>query len=134
MRLGLAELVKRYGIPDAVTWTPSSVTRVVFWFGKGIGAEILTLLEDDVFGSVGSIIYYPYQNPVEYQQRWPYVHTRNSFPRGDVIYSTPDLEERNPFDFGVMLATITAQPSSAPTSTATTQPGRMATATLTPTG
>ncbi len=129
----LDDLVIRYGVPDAVTWTPSPVTRIVFWFGKGIGAEISALLDHPEFGIVDGIIYYPYQSPVDYQQRWPYKYTRDSYPRPDVIYSTGDTEKQNPFDFRAMLATITAQPSSAPTSTATTQPTRMATAALTPT-
>lgn len=126
----LIDLVALYGVPDATTWTPRPTTRIVFWFDEGIAAEVFSGVPDRAtppFGNVITLVYFPYQNPLNYEDRWPYNATWptvNDAWTGDYIPT-----EQNPFNFNAMLVTITAQPSRTPTPTFTPRPPQTATPT-----
>ncbi len=117
----LTDFVARYGIPDAVTWADQT-TRVAFWFKAGVAVEVFIAEPDPAFGSINQIVYFPYQSDIGYETRWPF--SRTARYSGHPDYSL----ERNPFDFGAMIKTITAQPSRTPTTTFTPRPTRTPTA------
>lgn len=131
----LADYVAIYGIPDAVTWTPTYDSRVVFWFDEGLAVEVLTATIDRThpsWGWVSRTFYFPFQEVTGYEQRWPYNATKPEMPNLAFAPGDPVPTEQNPFDFDAMVATITAQPSRTPTPTFTPHP--MQTATPTPVG
>lgn len=103
----LSEYVDMYGIPDAVTWSEySPVTRIVFWFRKGIAAEIATT-DDNSFGLVVRITYFPYQDVKNYKVKWPYYWT---FSPEHPLSKIKELHEfihvhgeQNPFNFNYVI-------------------------------
>jgi hypothetical protein len=123
-QLFLSDLLKQFGRPDAVTATNSfPFTVIAFWFEEGIAASTYTanleqywLLpnpDDPLYGRITHIIYFPYQEAEGYEERWPYNRTRAFNPY------LPPLPEgtMNPFDFDMLMATVTAQPSRTSTPT-----------------
>lgn len=107
----LDDWIAELGVPDVLTWTSASTSRVVFWFEHGIAASVLVV---EPFGAIIMPVYFPYQ-PVEgYMNRWPYNRTRTS-PMQHHEAGTPPPSVQNPFDFDVMVATITEVPSHTPT-------------------
>lgn len=104
LKIQLSDLITEYGLPDAVTWTEVLQTRVVFWFERGIAAEV-GVYESDMetihnFGNISNLIYFPYQNNQNYETRWPYNITRTTPPpTGDEVLVPPLPTEQNPFDF-----------------------------------
>lgn len=118
----LSDFVVQFGEPDAITWTSNSTSRIAFWFGQGIAAEITVIPNEQgyepTFGRVATQIYFPYQRIDGYENRWPYNQTRQfnqflSWP----YEGRDDYGPENPFDFNAMIATITAEPSRTPTPT-----------------
>ncbi len=114
-----ADYIVAHGEPDAITWTPSTYSRVAFWFQKGFAVEILTNTIDrtnPAWSRIISIFYFPYQETEGFEQRWPYNAT---WPEWAINRATGDVlpTEQNPFNFDAMVATITAQPSRTPTPT-----------------
>jgi len=116
----IQDLVAEFGVPDAVTWGSSNISRTVFWFDRGIAASVYILEESDIldYGEIGLIDFIPYQSAENFEQRWPYNRTNSENPLGgDHIYGPPPSEIQNPFNFGEVLTTITAEPSRTPTPT-----------------
>lgn len=128
-RLYLDDFVSYLGVPDAVTWSNSPTGRVVFWFEQGIAVEVSAVPNEPgyypTYGRVGTEVYFPYQEVAGYEDRWPYNQTRKFNPylplpqEIGASEAALDFGPENPFDFDAMIATITAQPSRTPTSTAT---------------
>lgn len=117
----LADYIAAHGEPDAITWTPSTYSRVAFWFQKGFAVEIITNTVDrtnPAWGRISSIFYFPYQESTGFDQRWPYNATWSEWApnlaTGDVLPT-----EQNPFNIDGIIATITSQPSRTPTLTST---------------
>jgi len=120
----LIELVEKFGIPDAVTWTSDPSGRIVIWFEDGIAATVLVLPDEEgylpSFGMVTSLTFFPYQDVDGYEDRWPFNQTRPYNPY--LVWPYNDHDEfgpESPFDFHAMIATMTAQPSRTPTLTPT---------------
>ena len=114
------DLVSEYGIPDAVTWGSSNISRTVFWFDEGIAALVFILEESEIldYGEIGLLVYFPYQDVENYEKRWPFNQTNTENPAaGDRVYIPPPSEEQSPFNFDAIIATVTAQPSRTPTPT-----------------
>lgn len=130
-RVNMDTFVRRYGIPDVVTFSTNPNLRVAFWFEYGLAAEfyiVLDPLDNDyppAFGALGRVIYFPFQDAAGYEDRWPFNQT---FPEQLYItYVAPTVPtgvptERNPFDFDAIIATMTAEPSRTVTPTATESP------------
>jgi hypothetical protein len=112
--LFLEDLVAELGVPDAVTWDTSSISRVVFWFKEGLAVSVLTV---EPYGAIISPVYFPYQLAEGYKDRWPFNRKSQHFFEGDERFNPPLPTEQNPFDFDSIVATITAQPSRTPTPT-----------------
>jgi hypothetical protein len=79
-RLYLGDLLVNFGEPDAVTWENDPTGRVVFWFEQGIAVSVSVFPNSPdaypTFGRVGTEIYFPYQDPTNFEDRWPYNQTR----------------------------------------------------------
>lgn len=99
----LPNFVTLYGRPDKVTWTTNPASRVVFWFRKGTAATVYTGSDAVNFGRISDVIYFPYIEG-EYLNVWPYSQTR---PEG--YENSEYIPDQNPFNFGEIIATITAQ-------------------------
>jgi hypothetical protein len=121
-QLYLSEFVSQFEEPDAVTWTSTSTTRILFWFEHGVAVEATHMQLGAVpLGTVTRVILFPYQDIEGYESLWPYNQTRkfNEFlPSPEYL----DFGPENPFDFEAMIATITAEPSRTPTPTFTPRP------------
>lgn len=118
--MSIEDLIAEYGIPDVVTWGSNNISRTVFWFDEGIAISVYILEESEIldYGVIGSIVYFPYQTVEGFEERWPYNRTNSENPvYSGRVYDPAPSEEQNPFDFEVMIATITAQPSRTPTPT-----------------
>jgi hypothetical protein len=118
--LSIQDLVALYGTPDIVTWGSGNISRTVIWFEEGIAALVYILEASEIldYGEIGLIVYFPYQTDQAFEERWPFNRTNSENPiGGDRVYDPPPSEEQNPFNFEVMIATITAQPSRTPTPT-----------------
>lgn len=119
-KIYIQDLVAKFSIPENITWGNSNISRTIFWPNEGIAA-LVYILEDSEntdYGQIGLIVYFPYQTNEEFEEHWPYIYTNLENPRGgDRVYEPPPSEAQNPFDFEVMIATITAQPSRTPTPT-----------------
>lgn len=114
-KLFLDDLVAEYGVPDMVTWDNTSISRSVFWFEAGVAADVLVT---EPFGSVISVVYFPFQPVKGYEDRWPFNQTRTKpleHPEG----GKQPPSEQNPFDYKAIQAKLTAQPSPTVTPTAT---------------
>jgi hypothetical protein len=115
----LAHMVRQYGVYDTITWSHSFDKRVVFWFERGVAAEIFVGSgAEPYFGRLISTIYFVPQ-PVEgYAERFPYSLTHAE--EHPVEWRQEALAEQNPFDLNTILATAVAMPS--PTATPTLIP------------
>jgi hypothetical protein len=117
----IQDMVAKYDAPDIVTWSNSNISRVAFWFNKGIAALVYILEKHEImdYGEIGIIVYFPFQMDEDFEERWPYNQTNSENPvdHGDSPVIPPPSEAQNPFDFDAMVATITAQPSRTPTPT-----------------
>lgn len=119
-RVNIDTFIRRYGIPDVVTFSTNPNLRVAFWFEFGIAAEFSVVFDPPdseyppAFGALFRVIYFPFQETQGYEARWPFNQT---FP--EELYATyvaPRVAtnvptERNPFDFEGIVATMTAEPS-----------------------
>lgn len=125
-RPNLSDFVVQFGEPDAVTWTDNPATRVVFWFEQGIASTVTVLPNDPdfqpTFGRVIQIVYYPFIEVGDYEDRWPYSFTRkfNTFIPSFGSESI-DFGPESPFDFDAMIATINRESRRTPTPGATVQ-------------
>ena len=119
--LRIEDFVLQYGIPDALAFDLDPTRRVIFWFEMGLAIEVYVNRSSQGFGRVTEIIYFPYQENVNYEEKWPYVFTIDYSPPYDNLTSIP--QTLNPFEFNSMVATMTAEPSrtrtATPTATAT---------------
>lgn len=115
----MSALVAEYGAPDLVLWGVALDERVLLWLTEGIAASV-SVDESEQFnpyGTVELIVYFPYQELEGYEDRWPYTHRASS--ASQLVTLTPYVpHEINPFDFDAIIATLTAEPSRTPTSTA----------------
>lgn len=113
--LSIHDLAANLGVPDVVTWSWLEDRRIAFWFRVGVASEVFVQHGDSgSFGLAIRMLYFPPQSSEGYETRWPFSVTRSE-PFYPVDPSIPN--EQNPFDFDMMLATITAQPSRTPTPT-----------------
>ena len=116
----IEDLIVNLRVPDITVWSSLVKRRSVFWFQIGVMAEVFVQQGDtDSFGRITRVIYFPPQNLEGYENRWPFTITRIQ-PFDSADPSIPN--EQNPFDFDSIVATITAEPSRTPTSTATESP------------
>lgn len=121
----LTDYVALLGQPDAITWTNGEFDRIAFWFEHGFAVGTNIIPDDHpqnslqpTFGRTGSVYYFPYQDAINYETRWPYNKVRkyNQFlvspedPNSGIQFGV-----ENPFDFDSIIATITAQPPNPPT-------------------
>lgn len=114
------DVVALHGAPDVVTWSLVENNRTVFWFEIGVAANVFVQRGDAAsFGLITRMIYFPPQSSDGYENRWPFNLTRTE-PFHPIDPSIPS--EQNPFDFDMMIATITAEPSRTPTPTFTPMP------------
>jgi hypothetical protein len=116
----LEDLVAAYGVPDAVTWGLTNISRTAIWFEEGIAVsvsiyQINTRVITRAYGGVIFIAYFPYQSSEGFEERYPYNFTSKENPVDIDATDDPLLSEaQNPFDFEAMIETITAQPSQTP--------------------
>lgn len=116
----LEDWMAQFGRPDAIAWNGAEFARTVFWFEEGIS---ITVILTEPYGATLAPIFFPYQSAEGYENRWPYNRRYKTQVQGGQGWIPPLPKEENPFDFDLMLATITAQP----TRTLTPQPTQIST-------
>lgn len=111
----------------------SPATRIVFWSEEGVAARVFVLNEEGSYGRISTVIYFPPLSLNDFTESWLYVYTvsgqSDEIPREELenLYGV-----ENPFDFNVMIATITAQPTRTPIPTFTPRATENLSATSTP--
>lgn len=134
----LPDIVYAHGIPDTVTYSTRPSTRILFWFELGMAAEIYIGSGASYYSKVVRLTLFPFQRAEYFSTRWPYNVTIDpEIGQYAAELSNAPYSEQNPFDFEVILATITAEPSRTPTPTfaprVTQTPSTTPTVTRTPT-
>lgn len=122
--LGIKHFVARYGLPNAIAYSPNPTHRVAFWFEQGIAGEFYVVNDPSQipssFGALSQRIYFPFQDAEGYETRWPFNQTypEEQYIEGAAPFVATDVPtERNPFDFEAIVATIVAQPTVPSTAT-----------------
>lgn len=111
--LYIDDLLASLGEPDIVTWSTMESSRIAFWFEFGVAIDVFVQSGDaESFGLVTRVIYFPTQSKEGYESKWPFNITRKE-PFNSSDPSIPN--ERNPFDFDSIIATVTAEPTRTPT-------------------
>lgn len=101
------DAIANWGTPDAVVRTGKSTTRSLFWFDRGITLTVWVWKDSEIieYGRIMGVTYFPYVDPENYEDAYPYNQTNTVLGGLPASPSIPlDLD---PLDYDAILATVT---------------------------
>ncbi len=101
------DVIANWGPPDAVARTWDSTTRALFWFDRGIALTVYVWSESEhtEYGLITEVTYFPYVDPDNYENVYPYNQTNIVLGGLPARKSIP--LELDPLDYDAILATVT---------------------------
>src|SRR5690606_35300097 len=69
--LNIYDLVSTYNMPDAVTWVARPLSRIVFWFDKGVAAAVEVIEETQIPHRITDLYYFPFVDVQSFEDEYP---------------------------------------------------------------
>ena len=101
------DTIANWGPPNAVARTWHSTTRALFWFDRGVALTVYVWPESEhiKYGLITEVTYFPYVDPDNYENVYPYNQTNIVLGSLPARPSVPI--ELDPLDYEAILATVT---------------------------